>query len=213
MSRKSATDTPGNGAQLAKLLNLTLPQCYNLANSGTIPSPDNGVWDLAACAHAYIKYLQGRAGEEKRDYAVERTRLTKAQADKTELEIATMKGQLYPAPLVQTVWNGMIASFRARMLAIPAKAAPICAGMPVALLEDELRESIYEVLSELADYEPERYLPTSPGVATDHRAAAETDREPVGEPGAPSVQRKRSRTRTVPNHPRPVPTGDDGRGE
>ena len=88
---KPATAPPSNGAELAKLLNITLPQCYDLANSGTIPKADNGTWNLAQCANAYIKYLQGRAGEEKRAYAEERTRLTKAQADKTELELKILR--------------------------------------------------------------------------------------------------------------------------
>lgn len=200
-----------NGEQCAKLLNLSIPQCYNLANSGTIPKPKGGVWDLTLCAHQYIKYLQGRAGEEKRDYAMERTRLVKAQADKTELEIETLKGQLYPASLVETVWNGMVMAFRARMLTVPTKAAPLCAGEPISRIEDHLRDCVYEALTELADYDSERYLAAYSTNTPVAGPAAETDGEPMGESGAPPVERKRRRTRTVPKSSSAVPSRDDGR--
>lgn len=158
MPRKSATDTPGNGAQLAKLLNLTLPQCYNLANSGTIPSPDNGVWDLAACAHAYIKYLQGRAGEEKRDYAVERTRLTKAQADKVEMEIKVLEGKLLGSEIVEKVWSDMVLSFKSKILGMPSRAAFAVLSLNTpSEIEKMLEGIVYEALSELSNFESSQY--------------------------------------------------------
>lgn len=210
MARKSAAATPGNGEQLAKLLNLSIPQCYNLANSGTIPKPDNGVWDITSCAHQYIKYLQGRAGEEKRAYTIERTRLIKLQADKTELEIETLKGQLYPASVVETVWNGMVMAFRARMLSLPAKAAPLCTDTSISLIEDHLRDCIYEALTELADYDPDRYIAAYPTNQPATSTPAEIEGEPVGEPGAPPIQRKRRRAGPVSQSARAVPGGDDG---
>ena len=202
MPRKSATDTPGNGAQLAKLLNLTLPQCYNLANSGIIPSPDNGVWDLAACAHAYIKYLQGRAGEEKRDYAVERTRLTKAQADKVEMEIKVLAGELLPATLVETVWGNMTSAARQRLLAVPYRMATAALSADsFAEIETAAAELIREALNELHHYDPADYrtaviaeaLETGMDVST----AAAPDRQPVGRSTPPVKQRVQRRTRPV----------------
>lgn len=202
MARKSATDTPGNGAQLAKLLNLTLPQCYNLANSGTIPSPDNGVWDLAACAHAYIKYLQGRAGEEKRDYAVERTRLTKAQADKVEMEIKVLAGELLPATLVETVWGNMTSAARQRLLAVPYRMATAALSADsFSAIEAAASELIREALNELHGYDPADYRPavefSRDETGLDVSAAAASDRQPVGGSVSPAKQRVQRRTRPV----------------
>lgn len=202
MPRKSATDTPGNGAQLAKLLNLTLPQCYNLANSGTIPMPDNGVWDLAACAHAYIKYLQGRAGEEKRDYAVERTRLTKAQADKVEMEIQVLAGELLPATLVETVWGNMTSAARQRLLAVPYRMATAALSADsFAAIETAAAELIREALNELHHYDPADYRPAiefnRDEAGMDVSAAAAPDRQPVGGSKPPTQQRVQRRTRPV----------------
>jgi len=203
MPRKSPTDTPGNGAQLAKLLNLTLPQCYNLANSGTIPPPDNGVWDLAACAHAYIKYLQGRAGEEKRDYAVERTRLTKAQADKVEMEIKVLAGELLPATLVESIWGNMTSAARQRLLAVPYRMATAALSADsFAAIETAAAELIREALNELHHYDPADYRPAAAqpeghDSGLDVPAAAAPDREPVGGSKPPTQQRVQRRTRPV----------------
>jgi phage terminase Nu1 subunit (DNA packaging protein) len=203
MARKSATDTPGNGAQLAKLLNLTLPQCYNLANSGTIPAPDNGVWNITACAHAYIKYLQGRAGEEKRDYAVERTRLTKAQADKVEMEIKVLAGELLPATLVETVWGNMTSAARQRLLAVPYRMATAALSADsFAAIETAAAELIREALNELHHYDPADYRPAVIALAQnetglDVSTAAASDGEPVGGPASPVKQRVQRRTRPV----------------
>lgn len=152
--------TPGNGEQLALLLNLQIGQVYNLANSGTIPKSNGGDWDIMACAHAYIKYLQGRAGEEKRDYAMERTRLTRHQADKAEMEVQVMAGQLLRAEIVEQVWTAMIMAFRAKILAIPSRlAAPISACQSTRETELLIRDVIEEAMIELAAYDVSQYTP------------------------------------------------------
>lgn len=183
MPRKSAEDAPSNGAELAKLLNITLPQCYNLANSGTIPKADNGTWNLAQCANAYIKYLQGRAGEEKRAYAEERTRLTKAQADKTEMELSLLKATTIPAAVVCTIWGRMTSAARARLLALPYRLAQAAlSATEFAAIEAAASDLIAEALNELHEYSPSDYAPPAgrPQAGLAMEAAAETDGEPVG---------------------------------
>lgn len=202
MPRKTAADPPGNGADLAKLLNLSVPQCYNLANSGTIPKPDNGVWNLSQCAHAYIKYLQGRAGEEKRDYAVERTRLTKAQADKVEMEIQVLQGALLPSSLVESVWANMTSSARQRLMALPYRLATAAlAADSFTRIEAAAADLITEALNELHTFDPTDYQQNAeletlkPGLAVE--TAAAPDDQPVGRPAAPPKPRIQRRTRPV----------------
>ena len=204
MSRRPAAE-PGNTPQLAQLLNLSVPQVYNLANSGIIPAGDNGKWNLTQCAHAYIKYLQGRAGEEKRDYAVERTRLTKAQADKVEMEIKVLAGELLPASLVSGVWGNMTSAARQRLLAVPYRMATAAlAAESFAAIETAASELIREALSELHQYNPADYRPA---VASTDRAdsgmdvstASEADGQPVGRPASPPKQRVKRRARAVEN--------------
>ena len=88
----------------------------------------------------------------------ERTRLASAQAEKTELEVEVIKGTLIPAENVEAVVNGMVSSFRAKMLSLPTKAAPSVVQLAdVAEAETLLRDYVYEALTELSNYEPEQY--------------------------------------------------------
>jgi len=200
MSRRPAAE-PGNTPQLVQLLNLSVPQVYNLANSGIIPASDKGVWNLTQCAHNYIKYLQGRAGEEKRDYAVERTRLTKAQADKVEMEIKVLAGELLPASLVAHVWGGMTTAARQRLLAIPYRMATAALSADsFAAIETAANELIREALNELHQYNPADYQPATVGrvdARMDVSTAAGFDDQPVGGPPPPPQQRGKRRAGPV----------------
>ena len=194
MPRRPAAE-PGNTPQLVQLLNLSVPQVYNLANSGIIPASDKGIWNLTQCAHNYIKYLQGRAGEEKRDYAIERTRLTAAQADKVEMEIKVLAGELLPASLVASVWGGMTTAARQRLLAIPYRMATAAlAADGFAAIETAANELIREAFNELHQYNPADYRPAAAGAnRTDTRmdvpASADVDGQPVGGSASPPKQR------------------------
>ncbi len=205
MSRRPADEPAGNSSELTKLLNLSIPQCYNLANSGTIPKPDNGFWNLAACANAYIKYLQGRAGTEKRDYAVERTRLTKAQADKVEMEIKVLAGELLPSSLVESIWSKMTSAARQRLLAVPYRMAQAAlSAESFQAIEAAAADLIREALNELHQYDPADYRPAvaQPGrtdAGMDVPAAAVIDSQPVGGSPPPPKQRGQRRTRPVAN--------------
>lgn len=202
MPRHPAAE-PGNTPQLVQLLNLSVPQVYNLANSGVIPASDKGVWNLTQCAHNYIKYLQGRAGEEKRDYAVERTRLAKLQADKVDMEIKVLAGELLPAALVAHVWGGMTTAARARLLALPYRIATAALSADsFSAIETAANELIREALNELHQYNPADYRPAvaSAGRANagvDVSTAAGTDSQPVGRPVSPPKQRSQRGTRSM----------------
>lgn len=76
------------------------------------------------------------------DYTAERGRLTKAQADKTEIEVSVLKGETIRVPLVEQHWQGMVASMRAKLLALhPAKRQET---------QDALQVLVYEALEEIA---------------------------------------------------------------
>lgn len=112
----------------------------------------------------------------------ERTRLTKWQADKTELEVAVLRGELIPSEIVQKVWGGMVMSFRSRVMSIPTKSAhSVLGAINVAEAESVLKKLVNEALEELADYDPKAYgLSNSEDGSEDGSAAADNDGEPVG---------------------------------
>ena len=144
---------------IAKLFNLTERRVQQLASQGIIPKAEKGKYDLITSTRAYIKYLQERAtGKdiEPQDTHIERARLVKAQADKTELEVKTMTGEFIAAIDAEVFWSGLVATFRTRMLVLPSR----CAKAILQLksfneIEQLLKEHVHEALSELSRYDPE----------------------------------------------------------
>lgn len=133
-----------------------LPLIYDLGEEGDDPNPLNPT--------------------------VQQARLSKARADKTELEIQVMKGKLIPAERVEQVWGEMISAFRAKTLSIPTRAAQVIAGMTNKFeVETTLRSMVFESLKELADYAPDQYGSVdSVEGGEDGSAAARSDGESVG---------------------------------
>lgn len=88
----------------------------------------------------------------------EKLRLTRAQADKMELELAVARGEVIPATEVETIWSNISAAIKAKMNAIPSRAAQSVIGMEeVRDIEALLKAMVNEALIELADSEPEGY--------------------------------------------------------
>lgn len=84
-----------------------------------------------------------------------RTRKLSAEAELAEIELAKAKGDLVPAALVITAWEEVLRAMKAKLLAIPSKAAPVLAaednpGEVQKLLDTEIEEA----LNELSNYQP-----------------------------------------------------------
>ena len=172
-------------ATLARLFNLTERRVQQMAREGIIPKPEKGKYDLIGCTRAYIKYLQERATGrdiEPQDAYLERARLLKAQADKVELEVKSMNGEVVPSEQMELLWSGLVASFRLRMLALPVWCTPQVMNLEThAEVESCLREYVYEALNELARYDPQSHshLDLEEG-SEPSGSAAEPEDQPVG---------------------------------
>jgi len=128
-----------------------------------IPKPGPNPLDLDHCRRLYIEHLQKRARFNLKDgtgdITEEKTRLTKAQADKAQLDVAVLEGKLIPTDMVESTWLNYIANCRARLLTIPTKIAHLilaCEDFKDA--EKIIKDAIYETLEELAnDPVPKEY--------------------------------------------------------
>lgn len=141
---------------IARLLKLSERHVRNLVKDGVIPQPEKGGrYDLIGSVQGYVTYLRERTmGKElsQTDAHTEKTRLLKAQADRTELEVSELKGLVIPAEDVAVEWGEMVANARARMLAMPSKTAHlVIAAESYTEAEEILQKEIYEVLNELAN--------------------------------------------------------------
>lgn len=151
----SDTQTIVNAKTLATLFNLSIRRIYQLAGEGIIPRADKGKYPLIECVQAYIKYLQslslGPGGPI--DLHSERTRLVRANADKSELELASMRGDFLPAQVVRVVWQDQVAAFRAKMLSVPTKLAAELIGIESKKqIEAITKRHIWEALGELSEH-------------------------------------------------------------
>lgn len=99
-----------------------------------------------------------RQPESDLDIVKERARLTYHQANIAELDEDVKRGELIPAETVDQVWSDMLASFRAKILAIPTKTAhQFVALTDLSEIQDVIKEHLNEALQELSEYDPEHY--------------------------------------------------------
>ena len=174
------------GSTIAKLLNITERRVQQLAKEGIVVRDGKGKYDLVGSVRGYIKYLQDRSlGKECApiDSHIEKARLLRAQADKTELEVKALQKTLVPVAQLKMSWMMMLSAFRSRMLSIPAKSAHLLAPIDDnAEIERILRELIYEGLTELSEYDPEKFISIDQGMSGGAGTAAEANGDGVGRP-------------------------------
>lgn len=187
-------------AVIARFLNLTERRVQQLARDGIIPKPEKGKYDLVRCVQRYVHYLQERAygsGETPSDTYQERARLIKAQADKTELEVATLKSELVPVDVVESDWLNHVSACRSRLLAIPSKSAfQIATLKEPDEIERFLKRAINEALAELSRDDDE--IPDTPDKTTKRMdSATGTHRKPVGGRKPKTKPGSKRRTRKV----------------
>jgi phage terminase Nu1 subunit (DNA packaging protein) len=97
----------------------------------------------------------------------EKLRLTRAQADKMELELAIARSEVIPATEVEAIWSNVAAAIKAKMTAIPSRAAQSVIGMEeVRDIEALLKTMVNEALIELADSEAEGYADDASSTST-----------------------------------------------
>ena len=85
------------------------------------------------------------------DLGQERAKLTKLQAQKATLELEISRGNLIPMDLVVETWQGHIGNARAKLLAMPAKAAAQSVGVDSYLeIEQLITKLVHEALDELS---------------------------------------------------------------
>lgn len=136
------------------------------------------------------------------DLMYERALLAKAQRTKIDIEIDLLRGKLLPAEVVESVWSGMTAAARQRLLGLPYRLATAAlAAESFAAIETAAVELITEALNELHRFDPADYQPrlatSGPGLAVE--TAAPADDQPVGRPGKTPQPRGQRRAGSVAN--------------
>lgn len=134
-------------AELAALFGKSERWIGELRSRGTLPA-DGAT--LAENIEAWFAYQLGEQGGDI-DYNAEKARLTKEQADAAAMKNEALRGRLLQREAVTAAVQSAFVRVRARLLAIPAKAAPLVFQAPaIAEVEAKLTDSVHEALAELA---------------------------------------------------------------
>jgi phage terminase Nu1 subunit (DNA packaging protein) len=147
-------------AEISEILGLSDRRIRQLEKEDALVKISRGKYDLKASIQKYIEYIkeQAQKTEEELDLTKEKTLLTRANRQKVELELQIMRGELHRSEDVRRVMNDMLGAFRARVLAIPGKVAPrLIAQTNAAVIQNIVRNEVYEALQELSEYDPHMF--------------------------------------------------------
>ncbi|MBR2209009.1 MAG: hypothetical protein IJ859_09420 [Synergistaceae bacterium] len=142
--------------QASDFLNMSKSSFYRLIESGVIPKSDDGKYTLSEVVEAYWRNQFDSEG-----LKAAQTRLVTAQAELKEAELAEQRGELHRASAIAKVWTDNVINTRTKLLAIPNKIAPELIGQDLQTVQQKLKNAIYEVLRELADYDGEKITRTA----------------------------------------------------
>ena len=140
---------------MAKLLLMTERNVSGLAQRGVIPKSERGRYELVPVVQAYIRYLRDRTiggdmtGDE--NLANAKGRMVKARARMAEAEADLLDGTVLRRAAVEAAWERVLVALRMRILALPAKAAPVMHAAPtLAEASAVLTTAVHDLLTELA---------------------------------------------------------------
>jgi phage terminase Nu1 subunit (DNA packaging protein) len=80
----------------------------------------------------------------------ERAKLASKQAERTEIIIQQMRGELIPTAAISEALGKTFGAIRSKFLAMPSKTAMLLAGLTSTEIECVLKDNICDVLEELA---------------------------------------------------------------
>lgn len=140
---------------IAQLLCITPRRVQQLVKEGVLRKDTRGQYPLVTNVQGYIRYLQeesrqGAAGSpEMRDSKV---RHAAAKADRAEMEVQRLRGELVGVQEVIEAWANIFTLFKSRMRAIPSDVAPtVRLAKTDGQAQELLRQLIDDALRELSE--------------------------------------------------------------
>ncbi|MFT5871122.1 MAG: phage terminase Nu1 subunit (DNA packaging protein) [Clostridium sp.] len=153
-----------NSITLATILGITDRRVRQLVQEGIINTKARGKYELVKTIQHYCTYLRQKTEADsnkqgsKIDYEIERALHEKVKREKADLQFKVMKGEMHRAIDVENVMVDMITNAKAKLLGIPAKAAPMIIGYAdIPMIQSILQKVVYETLEELVDYNKELF--------------------------------------------------------
>ncbi len=155
------TDLIVTTSDLAKILGLTDRRIRQLVQEGILTQVTRGNFRLPEVVQAYTKYIQsgGPANNTGLNFKDEKTLLTKAQREKTEIELNLIKQIVHRGEDIKAALLPVLSSLKSRLLSVPMKASvQLLNKTDVTEIQIVIRREIFEALREIANFDPEKLI-------------------------------------------------------
>lgn len=151
--------------QLSAVLGLTDRQVRRLRDEQGIMQPiptPNGqssakYYPLEKCVQEYIAFKLQGAADKSQTVIREREQAEHERIKKkiSEIKLRRLKRELHESKDIEEFLTEMLVSFRARLITIPQKLAPLVIAEPdVNKVRDMIESEIFEAIEELSGYDP-----------------------------------------------------------
>ena len=138
-----------------------------LAKEGTLTTAKNNnknQYDLYTVVKEYIDYMakksMPKASSLEEEKTIEEIRFKRAKADKMELELKELDGQMHSAEDVELMTTDLVLAVRSALLSLPGRLGVDLAEVDnAAECSEVIKKAICEVLEDLSryKYDPEEY--------------------------------------------------------
>jgi phage terminase Nu1 subunit (DNA packaging protein) len=123
-----------------------------LASDGVVPPVGGGKIDFVEASKKLIEYYRKRAETGgSLSLTDERTRLTRINADRKELELEKMRGDTIDTEKAQQAWAAVMQNIVNKLEIIPSKLPPLACGLTIPEIKAVVEKMLYEVRNEIAN--------------------------------------------------------------
>lgn len=123
-----------------------------LATDGVVPPVSGGKIDFVEASKKLIEYYRKRAETGgSLSLTDERTRLTRINADRKQLELEKMRGETIDTERAQQVWAAVMQNVVNKLELLPAKLPPMAYGLTIPEIKALVEKMLYEVRNEIAN--------------------------------------------------------------
>lgn len=133
-------------------LGITPRRYRDLAKEGIVPVTEKGKVPFLPTVKAVIEYYRKRAeAGGSLSLTDERTRLTRLNADRRELQLQKERGDLINCGVAVKLWAAVCLNIKTKIEQIPSKLAPLAYGLKTPEIKAVADQMVYEVLMEIAN--------------------------------------------------------------
>ncbi|MGG4447620.1 hypothetical protein [Brevibacillus porteri] len=144
-------------SELAAIVGKTPQWIRQLTRDKVLKQVSRGKYNLGEAVQAYCEHVSGGKEEEQKPRLIDfKTRYEKTKAEKAELELEQIKGNLHAAADVEWLLSDMILTIKTRLLGVPSRVSTECENESADVIESVVRREIETALSAMAKYTPDQ---------------------------------------------------------